>query len=297
MRYFMLVMSLFVFAVFCQAQELNCTVTINSDQVQGTNKSVFNTLQKSMSEFINNRKWTELTYANTERIECTMNIIVKKVDGDVFTAEILVQSRRPIYNSNYNSTLFNFKDNDYTFNYKEFDQLEINANTITSNLTAVLAYYSYLIIGYDMDSYSRLGGTPLFQSAESIVNAAQGSDLGKGWKAFETNKNRYALINNLLDEAFKKYRNFFYEYHRLGLDEMTTNATNARGRIVEGLPLLREANRARPSAIVISSFLDAKNDELINIFSKATSKEKTDAVQVLSDINPTQTSRYEQMLK
>ena len=297
MRYFMLVMSLFVFAVFCQAQELNCTVTINSDQVQGTNKSVFNTLQKSMSEFINNRKWTELTYANTERIECTMNIIVKKVDGDVFTAEIQIQSRRPIYNSNYNSPLFNFKDNDYTFNYKEFDQLEINANTITSNLTAVLAYYSYLIIGYDMDSYSRLGGTPLFQSAESIVNAAQGSDLGKGWKAFETNKNRYALINNLLDEAFKKYRNFFYEYHRLGLDEMTTNATNARGRIVEGLPLLREANRARPSAIVISSFLDAKNDELINIFSKATSKEKTDAVQVLSDINPTQTSRYEQILK
>ena len=293
----MLVMSLLVFTVHTNSQELNCTVSINSDQVQGTNKSVFNTLQKSMSEFVNNRKWTELTYANTERIECTMNIIVKKVDGDVFTAEILVQSRRPVYNSNYNSPLFNFKDNDYTFNYKEFDQLEINASTITSNLTAVLAYYSYLIIGYDMDSYSRLGGTPLFQSAESIVNAAQGSDLGKGWKAFETNKNRYALINNILDEAFKKYRNYFYEYHRLGLDEMTTNATNARVRIFDGLPLLREANRARPSAIVISSFLDAKNDELINIFSKATTKEKTDAVQVLSDINPTQTSRYEQILK
>jgi len=293
----MLLMSLFVFTVFTHAQELNCTVNINSDQVQGTNKSVFNTLQKSVSELINNRKWTELTYANSERIECTMNIIVKKVDADIFTAEIQVQSRRPVFNSSYNSTLFNFKDNDYVFNYKEFDQLEINANTITSNLTAVLAYYVYLIIGYDMDSYSRLGGTPLFQSAESIVNAAQGSDLGKGWKAFETNKNRYALINNILDEAFKKYRNFFYEYHRLGLDEMSTNATNARGRIADGLPLLREANRARPSAIVISSFLDAKNDELINIFSKASTKEKTEAVQILSDINPTQTSRYEQMLK
>ena len=297
MRYFLLLMSLFVFAALAQAQELNCTLSINSDQIQGTNKSVFNTLQKSMSEFMNNRKWTELTYANTERIECTMNVIVKKVDADFFTAEIQIQSRRPIYNSTYNSPLFNFKDNDFSFNYKEFDQLEINANTITSNLTAVLAYYAYLIIGYDMDSYSRLGGTPLFQSAESIVNAAQGSDLGKGWKAFETNKNRYALINNILDEAFKKYRNYFYEYHRLGLDEMTSNATNARGRIAEGLPLLREANRARPSAIVISSFLDAKNDELINIFSKATTKEKTEAVQVLSDINPTQTSRYEQILK
>ena len=297
MRYFLLLMSLFVFAALAQAQELNCTLSINSDQIQGTNKSVFNTLQKSMSEFMNNRKWTELTYANTERIECTMNVIVKKVDADFFTAEIQIQSRRPIYNSTYNSPLFNFKDNDFSFNYKEFDQLEINANTITSNLTAVLAYYAYLIIGYDMDSYSRLGGTPLFQSAESIVNAAQGSDLGKGWKAFETNKNRYALINNILDEAFKKYRNYFYEYHRLGLDEMTSNATNARGRIAEGLPLLREANRAHPSAIVISSFLDAKNDELINIFSKATTKEKTEAVQVLSDINPTQTSRYEQILK
>ncbi len=288
----------FITLIFAlQAQELNCTVSINSDQVQGTNKSVFNTLQKSLSELINNRKWSELTYANSERIECTMNIIVKKVENDVFTAEIQVQSRRPVFNSTYNSPLFNYKDNDFTFNYKEFDQLEINANTINNNLTAVLAYYVYIIIGYDMDSYSRLGGSPFFQSAESIVNAAQGADLGKGWKAFESTKNRYALINNLLDEAFKKYRNYFYEYHRLGLDEMSTNATNARGRIAEGLPLLREANRARPSAIVISSFLDAKNDELINVFSKATTKEKTDAVQVLCDINPTQTSRYEQMLK
>ena len=297
MKNFMLLLGLFVFSAYTYSQELNCTVNINSDQVQGTNKSVFITLQKSVNEFINNRKWTELTYANSERIECTMNIIVKKVESDLFTAEIQIQSRRPIYNSTYNSPLFNFKDNDYTFNYKEFDQLEINANTITSNLTAVLAYYVYLIIGYDMDSYSRLGGTAFFQSAESIVNAAQGSDLGKGWKAFENNKNRYALINNILDEAFKKYRNYFYEYHRLGLDEMSTNVTNARGRITEGLPLLREANRARPSAIVISSFLDAKNDEIINIFSKATTKEKTDAVQILSDINPTQTARYEQMLK
>lgn len=297
MKNLVFIMNFLLFAGFIQAQELNCNVQINSDQVQGTNKSVFNTLQKSISEFVNNRKWSEMTYTNTERIECTMNIVVKKVDSDVFTAEIQVQSRRPIYNSTYYSPLFNFKDNEFTFNYKEFDQLELNSNTITSNLTAVLAYYAYLIIGYDMDSFTRLGGTPFFQAAESIVNAAQGADLGKGWKAFDSNKNRYALINNILDEAFKKYRNYFYEYHRLGLDEMTINATNARARIADGLPLLREANRARPSAIVISSFLDAKNDELINIFSKGTTQEKTDAVQILSDINPTQTARYEQILK
>ena len=297
MRNFALILSFILLAGITQAQELNCTVQINSDQVQGTNKSVFNTLQKSISEFINNRKWTEMTYTNAERIECSMNIIVKKVESDAFTAEIQVQSRRPIYNTNYNSPLINFKDNEFTFNYKEFDILEMNENTITTNLTAVLAYYSYLIIGYDMDSYSRLAGTPYFQAAENIVNAAQGGDLGKGWKAFDNSNNRYALINNILDEAFKKFRNYFYEYHRLGLDEMPINATNARARIAEGLPLLREVNRARPSAVLISAFLDAKNDELINIFTKATTKEKEEAVQILSDVNPAQSSRYEKILK
>jgi len=296
MKHWLLLLCILLLTGIVQAQELNCTIQINSDQIQGTNKSVFNTLQKSISDFMNNRKWTEMSVANTERIECTLNIIVKKVDADVFTSEIQIQSRRPVFNSAYNSTLFNFKDLLFTFNYKEFDQLEINQNTITSNLTAVLAYYAYIIIGYDLDSYSRLGGTSCFQAAENIVNSAQGADL-VGWKAFESSRNRYALVNNLMDEAFKKYRNYFYEYHRLGLDEMTTNATNARAKIAEGLPLLRDANRARPSAIVISSFLDAKNDEIINILSKGTNQEKTDAIQILSDVNPTQSSKYEKMLR
>lgn len=296
MKHWLLILNILLITGFVQAQELNCVIQINSSQVEGSNKTVYNTLQKSISEFVNNRKWTEMTFANSERIECSMNIIIKKVDGDVFTSEIQIQSRRPVFNSSYNSTLFNFKDISFTFNYKEFDQLEMNENTITSNLTAVLAYYAYIIIGYDMDSYSRLGGTPYFQAAENIVNSAQGANLD-GWKAFESPRNRYALVNNLLDEAFKNYRNYFYEYHRLGLDEMTPNTANARARIADGLPLLREANRARPSAIVISSFLDAKNDELINIFSKATTQEKTDAVQILSDVNPTQSARYEQILK
>ena len=296
MKYYLLLFSIFLTIGSVSAQELNCTVQVNSDQIQGTNKSVFNTLQKSISDFMNNRKWTELSFVNTERIECTLNIIIKKVDGDVFTSEIQVQSRRPIYNSAYNSTLFNFKDQQFTFNYKEFDQLEINQNAITSNLTAVLAYYAYIIIGYDMDSYSRLGGTTYFQAAENIVNSAQGADLN-GWKAFESTRNRYALVNNLLDEAFKRYRNYFYEYHRLGLDEMSNNATNARARIAEGLPFLREANRSRPSAVVISSFLEAKNDELVNVFSKGTAQEKSEAIEILTDINPAQSDRYSQILK
>lgn len=277
------------------AQELNCTVQINSDQISGSNKAVFNTLQKSISDFMNNRKWSEMTFTNIEKIECSMNIVVKSVSQDNYSAEIQIQSRRPIYNANFYSTLFNFKDNNFSFDYKEFDQLEMNENTITSNLTAVLAYYAYIIIGYDMDSYARLGGTSFFQAAERIVNAAQAADLA-GWKAFESSRNRYALINNLTDEAFKKYRNYFYEYHRLGLDEMSTNIVNARAKIATGLPVLRETNRARPSAIAISSFMDAKTDELINIFSKASEKEKKEAVEILSDVNPTQINRYEKIL-
>jgi len=296
MKHWLFILIFMLFAGGMRAQELNCAVQINSEQVPGSSKSIYTTLTKSITEFMNNRKWTELSFSNEERIECTLNIIIKKVDGDAFTSEIQVQSRRPIYNSNYYTTLFNFKDINFTFNYKEFDQLEMNQNTITSNLTAVLAYYAYVIIGYDMDSYSRLGGTSSFQAAENIVNLAQGADLA-GWKAFESTRNRYALINNLLDEAFKKYRNYFYEYHRLGLDEMSTNSTNARARIAEGLPILRETNRSTPSAIAISSFLDAKSDELINIFSKGTVQEKKDAVEILSDVYPTQSGRYEKILK
>ncbi len=293
-KLFLLCFTFFLLPV--QAQELNCTVQINSEQIQGVSKSVFANLQKSISEFVNNRHWSDMTFTNTERIECNMNIIVKKVEGEDFTAEIQVQSRRPVYNSTYYTTLFNFKDNNFKFQYKEFDQLEINENTITSNLTAVLAYYCYIIIGYDMDSYSRLGGSPFFQQAEIIVNAAQAADLG-GWKAFESPKNRYALVSNLTDEAFKKYRSYFYEYHRLGLDEMAVNPDNGRAKIATGIPVLREANRARPSSIVVASFLDAKTDELVNVFSKGTTQEKKIAYEILTDVNPTQTDKYEKILQ
>lgn len=292
----LLIISFLVLYAGLTAQELNCNLQINSDKVQGSNKEVFKTLQKEASEFINNRRWTDLAYAEEERIDCNINIIISSAEGDNYRGELTVQSRRPVYNSSYFSSLLNFKDNSFVFTYKEFDPLEFSPTNLQSNLTAVLAYYAYLIIGYDMDSYSRLGGTPYFQAAENIVTQAQSSDWA-GWKAFENDKNRYALINNIMDEAFKKYRNYFYEYHRLGLDEMTINATNGRAKIAEGLPLLREANRSRPSAVVISSFLDAKNDELVNILSEGTQKEKETAVEILTDINPTAANRYEQIFK
>ena len=202
---------------------------------------------------------------------------------------------RPVYNANYNSTLFNFRDTEVEFEYKEFDQLELVENTFTSNLTAVLAYYAYIIIGYDMDSFSRLGGTPYFQMAENLVSTAQSTDYA-GWKAeMSSPRNRYALVNNLMDEAFKDFRNYFYEYHRLGLDEMSTNVTNGVTRIAEGLPLVREANRARPNGAVVTVFMDSKTDELVNIFSGASQEQKQAAVEVLSDIAPTRSADWERI--
>ena len=284
-----------------QAQELRCTVTINSDKVQGSNKSIFNTLQQSMEEFINNTKWTNLTFQEKERIECSMMLVVSAVSDNIITGELTCQSRRPVYGSSYMTTLLNLKDNNFNFTYQESDRIEFQQSVFTTNLAAMLAYYCYLIIGHDMDSFSRLGGTPYFQVCEDIVNAAQSASLetaeATGWKAFDSNRNRYALINNLMDEAFKKYREYYYEYHRLGLDEMLNNVANARARIASGISTLRDANRARPATYIVNTFLDAKSDELVDIFQQGTDAEKKTVYEVLVDIDPTRQNTYDKINK
>ena len=281
------------------AQELNCTVTINSDQIEGSNKQVYETLKQGIEEYMNQNRWTNMTFAEAEKIECSMLIVVKQVLGNSYSCEMTLQSRRPVYGTTYTTPLLNFKDNAFNFTYQEFDRIEWQQNQFTTNLTAMLAYYCYLIIGHDLDSYQRLGGTPCFRMCEEIVNACQSASMEgseqKGWLAFDSNRNRYALINNLQDEAFKKYRNFYYEYHRLGLDEMSGNVTNGRARIAEGLPVLKEAYRARPATYVINTFLDAKADELVDIFRKGTDKEKKEVYDLLIDIDPTRQNTYDRM--
>lgn len=272
------------------AQELKCSVTVNTSQLQGTNKQVFETLQSALNEFMNSHHWTDLVYGTNERIDCSFLFNVTAYTDDAFTTSLQIQARRPVYGTSYTTPLFNFKDNSVNFSYVEFDPIEVNNNTFENNLTAVLAYYAYIIIGLDLDSYSKLGGTAAFQTAEQIVSLSQSrSDAeGKGWKAFDDDKNRYALINNLMDERFRKFREYFYEYHRLALDNMATNVDNGRARIASGLPVLREINRLYPSSIAIMSFLDAKNDELISLFSsqKAPAQQRTEVYNVLMDINP-----------
>ncbi len=301
MKRISLIIALVGITLLATAQELNCNVQINSDQIEGSNKEVFNTLQKSLSEFINTTRWTSLVFAEQERIECNMTIIVHSISSEdgIYHCELLVQSRRPIFNTTYNSPVLNHRDADFNFSYQEFDRLEFNNNTFTNNLTALIGYYCYLIIGFDMDTYSRLGGTPAFQQCESIVSSAQTQQLSEsemmGWTSHTlkgSNRNRHMLINNIMDEAFKGLRTFYYDYHRLALDRMTENVDNARARIAEELPLLRDANRARPSAYYVSTFLDAKADELVDIFKKGTADEKKKVYDTLMDVDPTRQNTY-----
>jgi len=298
MRKIITIIALFA-CVGLSAQELKCTVTVNSDQIEGSNKQLYETLKTAIEGYMNDNRWTNMTYAEKERIECSMLIVVKEVSDNLYKCEMTLQSRRPVYGTTYTTPLLNFKDNAFNFSYQEYDRIEYQQNTFTTNLTAMLAYYCYLIIGHDQDSFQRLGGTPFFQQCEQIVSACQSASMDnseqKGWLAFDSNRNRYALINNLLDEAFKKYRNFYYDYHRLGLDEMSGNVTNGRARIAEGLPVLKEAYRARPATYVINTFLDAKAEELVDIFRKGTDKEKKDIYELLTDIDPTRQNTYERI--
>ncbi len=288
--------------ILVQAQELNMTVNLNTAQVEGTNQQMFETLKQSITEFYNTTRWTDMTVAENERIECSMLIIVKSVTTEnLFSCEMQVQSRRPIYNTTYSSPLINFKDNDFNFVYQEFDRIEFQPQQFTSNLAALLAYYAYLIIGYDMDSYARLGGTPYFQVCENIAQMGQSASTqggeADGWKAFSSTRNRYALINNLMDEAFHPFREYIYTYHRLGLDIMTENVANGRARIAKDIEVLHTANKARPATYVVYTFMDAKNDELVQLFQKGTADEKKAVYDVCMAVDPTRQDQYDKINK
>ena len=299
MKKIVIIILLSLCAMHVAAQELRCTVTINSDKIEGSNKQVFATMKTAIEEYINQNRWTNMTFAEHEKIECSLLLVVNAVSDNMYSCEMTLQSRRPVFGTTYTTPLLNFKDNTFNFTYQEYDRIEYQQNQFTTNLTAMLAFYCYLIIGHDMDSYQRLGGTPYFQACEDIVNACQSASMEsseqKGWRAFDTNRNRYAIVNNLLDEAFRKYREYYYTYHRLGLDEMATNVTNGRARIADEMPVLRESYRARPATYVINTFLDAKSEELVDIFKRGTDKEKKTVQEILMDIDPTRQNTYDKI--
>jgi hypothetical protein len=272
-----------------------------SSKIEGTNKKVYETLQKAIYEFMNNRAWTSHTYTAEERIECSILInITDQISADEFKGTMQIQSRRPVYNTSLNTTMFNYMDNNISFRYVEFEPLNFSETAYTSNITSLLAYYAYMIIGFDYDSFSSEGGTEYFKKAENVVTYAQ-SSVDKGWKAFDSknNKNRYWLVKNVLDEKYAPVREFYYKYHRTGLDLMDSKVYLGRSNIAESLELLQKLFRNKPDIYLnyLQVVFDAKSDEFVNIFSESFAEEKNRISTLLREIDPSNSSKYEKLTK
>lgn len=271
------------------AQELQAKITINHAQISGTEKGVFDNLQQTLQQFVNNRQWTHLQFQKNERIICNFNITVTKYDRDqnLFTCKALIQANRPVFNSAYTSTLYNNVDDNFTFRFAEYDQLEFNEQQIDNQLTALFAYYAYLIIGIDLDSFAPKGGEDILQRCMNLTNNAQNLDY-PGWKAFSDDRNRYAIISDYLDGALEPFRQLQYDYYRKGLDEMANNAERGRTEITAALETgLKKAKENRPLSLLPQIWTDFKKDELANIYrGKGTQKEKESIYELLFSINP-----------
>lgn len=273
-----------------RAQELNCTVEINSDQVQGSNKSVFETLQTAISEYMNTTQFSSAQFATNEKIDCRLFFTIKEVDGEKMTGDLQIQSSRPVYNSSYTTTLINFKDSKVEFNYQEGEPLIFNLNNMESQLTAILNFYAYLILAIDFDSFSPQGGDPYFERLAMIVQQAQSSGE-TGWRQFEDTKNRSAVLSAYTDQSTSSLRNLIYDYHRNGLDQMSVAADKGRAKITQSLGTLQSIYSANPMSVGLSMFKDAKLDELVNVYSKASQSERDQVYKLLLDIYPTDSER------
>lgn len=280
------------------AQELQAKITINHAQISGTEKGVFDNLQQTLQQFVNNRQWTHLQFQKNERIICNFNITVTKYDRDqnLFTCKALIQANRPVFNSAYTSTLYNNVDDNFTFRFAEYDQLEFNEQQIDNQLTALFAYYAYLIIGIDLDSFAPKGGEDILQRCMNLTNNAQNLDY-PGWKAFSDDRNRYAIISDYLDGALEPFRQLQYDYYRKGLDEMANNAERGRTEITAALETgLKKAKENRPLSLLPQIWTDFKKDELANIYrGKGTQKEKERIYELLFSINPSQNKYWDQI--
>jgi hypothetical protein len=289
--------TIFMLAVLgLRAQELQVKVNINHSQISGTDISVFENLQQTIEQFINERQWTPLQFQKHERIQCSLNITVIKYnrEDNHFECTALIQANRPVYNSTYTTTLYNNKDDNFHFAFAQFDQLNFNDEIVDQPLTALLAYYAYLIIGLNLDSFAPMGGTDILQRCMYLVNNAQ--ELGSpGWKSFEDSRNRFAIINDYLDESMRPFRQLQYDYYRKGLDEMSNNAERGRTEISDALVNdLQSAHQNKPLSLLPQIWTDMKRDELVNIYKgKGTQKEKERIYNLLMSLNASQNMAWE----
>lgn len=300
MKFRVILVFLLLFGVSRAAhtQELNAKITINHNQIQGTDVSVFENLEQMLTQFVNEKQWTNMQFQKNERINCNFNITVTKYDqpSNTFTCKALIQANRPVYNASYTTTLYNNIDNDFNFRFAQFDQLEFNEEAINNQLMALFAYYAYLVIGINLDSFSPMGGTDVLQRCMNLTNNAQNLEF-TGWKSFDNNRNRFAIINDYLDGAMRPFRQLQYDYYRKGLDEMAANAERGRTEITTALEKdLKKCHEDRPSSLLPQIWTDYKRDELANIYKgKGTQKEKETVYDILFSINASQNNAWEKI--
>ena len=283
---------LFLLPLNIKAQEINANFTINTAKISGTDKDVFQSLESAIKEFLSTQSWTDYHFAERERIACSFNMVINSYESSTgqCEAELTVQSNRPVYNSTYNTIVFNFHDTNVGFTYTEQDRIEYTPGNVTNNLTAILAFYSLFIIGMDLDTMSPMGGTDILREAESL--AANSQMLGTGWRSFDSDANRYSLINDYMNGTMSSYRQLQYDYHRKGLDDMATNVDRGRATITESLELLKAAKQAKSTSSLPALFTEIKKDELLNIYSKGLDKEKENVVAILESVNPSLSSDW-----
>ena len=294
-----LVLFLSIMPVILSAQELNCNIQVSAQRIQGSNRQVFESMQKDLYQFMNNTVWTNHVYSYAERLDCNILInLTDQLSADEFKGTIQIQLSRPVFNTTYKSTMLNFIDNNFQFRYVEFQPLEFDPTTYRSNLVSVLAYYAYIVLGFDYDSFSPLGGTEFYQIAEKIVTSAQNAPE-PGWKPYDgsRNKNRYWLVKNALDKEYEGVRQFLYDYNMNGLDKMESRIAEARTSMVESLKLIQDVYRKKPDPFmyIVQVVMDAKSDELINVFTDAFPEEKSRVVQILTEIDPANKAKYEKI--
>lgn len=293
MKHFLNLLALFMLCALspaiAKAQELNCTVEVNSQQVSGY-EQVFTSLKEAINEYMNSTKFTAAQFSPNEKIECRIFLTAKEYTDDKVKGDLQVQSTRPVYNSSYTTTLLNFKDNKVEFEYRPGEPLVFSETTMESNLTALLNYYAYLILALDFDSFSELGGQPYYDRLQTIVQLAQSSGE-VGWKTYDDNRNRAAVLASLTDPNTQSIRNLIYQYHRRGLDEMSVAPDKGRANITEALRLLPQIREKAPMSVILNIWHDAKLDELVNVYSKGSQSERDEVYQLLLDLYPTDQSR------
>lgn len=291
------ILSLLIFALLAAsaaAQELNCRVEVNSDKITGTNKSVFTTLQEAITSYMNDTKFTAAQYSPIEKIECTLFFTIKEYDGDKMTGDIQVQATRPAYNASYTTNLINFRDSKVEFTYSEGEPLTFNETNMESQLTAILNFYAYMIIAIDTDSFAPRGGEAAWDRVKTIVQQAQSSGE-TGWRAFDDNKNRAAVLGAYTDPSTQQLRDMVYKYHREGIDQMSVSPDKGRAAITESLETLKNIYNVAPMSVGLSMFRDSKLDELVNVYTKGSQEEHDRVVEILSSLYPTDQDRIQKI--